>query len=208
MLVFGDAADVDVVDSDMSCDPHMPGSGIRRNHAIPAMTEAANIAYLMARRRPHKPPTFAAFAFVAVRLLLLVNLIEAKIPPLPIFPESRLRSKFTLCKGENRSLPLLLPSTVAIPGVASVEGWKLLSVCVELAVTTAALLLVLLILPQADDDASLADAIEASPRLVEGVLSAMPYPIQSGKLRHDDAPIIYLFVLVRLLRDACLRIIA
>lgn len=70
---------------------------------------------------------------------------------------------------------------MAIPGVASVEGWKLLSVCVELAVTTAALLLVLLILPQADDDASLADAIEASPRLVEGVLSAMPYPIQSGE---------------------------
>ena len=181
--MFVVVADVDVVDPEMSCDPCVPGSGIRRNHTIPVMTEAANIAYLMARRRPHKPPscTFAAFAFVAVRLLLLVNLIGAKIPPLPIFPESRLRSKFTLCKGENRSLPLLLPSTVAIPGVASVEGWKLLSVCVELAVTTAALLLVLLILPQADDDASLADAIEASPRLVEGVLSAMPYPIQSGE---------------------------
>lgn len=68
MLVLGDAADVDVVDPEMSRDPYMleEGGGIRRNHAIPAMTEAANIAYLMARRRPHKPPTFAEFTFVAV----------------------------------------------------------------------------------------------------------------------------------------------
>ena len=159
--MFVVVAEVDVVDSEMSCELYMVEKcgEIRTSHAIPVMAEAANVAYLMARRCLHKPP-FAAFPFVAVRLLLPEFSVGAKIPPLLILPESRLRSKFTLCKGENKSLPLLLSSNVAIPGVASVEGLKVRSVCVELAAVTVALLVLLIWL--------LADMIEAPPMLAGG----------------------------------------
>jgi len=186
VAMFVVVAEVDGVDPEVSFNPYMleGGGDIRPNHTIPVMAEAANVAYLMTRRCLHKQPAVAVFAFVAVRPLFADNL--AKIPPLlislRIFPESRLRSKFTLCKGENRSLPILLSSTVAIPGVASVEGLKLFGVeLAELAAATAALL-VLLIWLQADDDASLADVIETSTRLVEGVLSSIPSPRQRNEM--------------------------
>lgn len=167
--MFVVVAEVDGVDSEMSCELYMVEEcgEIRTSHAIPVMADATNVAYLMARRCLHKP-TFAAFAFVAVRLLFVDNLVGAKMPPLLILPESLLRSKFTLCNGENKSLSLLLSSNVAIPGVASVEGLKLRSVCVELAAATVALLVLLIWL--------LADMIEAPPRLAEGVLSSIPSP--------------------------------
>ena len=61
------------------------------------------------------------------------------------------------------------------------EGQKLRSVCAESAVTWPAALLVLLILLQAGNEASLAGVIEATPRLVEGVLSAIPLLSNVGK---------------------------